>query len=105
MTWKIIRKGVKILNKLSFVKVIKGELHPFLKDITFVGYIKKDIEFVAFGYLIEDEEKYFKGLLKIAKQDDHCDFKTIEDVKRYVNNNKKYLTLKEGDYEIVEGTF
>jgi hypothetical protein len=81
--------------RTALVKVIKGDLHPYLKDIIIWGGVHPD-RFVIYGCQSKDEDKFYQGIFDYDKDYPcHC-FENVEEVKQYW---EEY-----GDMSLVVGT-
>jgi hypothetical protein len=85
------------------VKIIKGNLYNYLKDVDLVGRIQDDGEFIMYGCENEDQEKFYKGLLDYDKFTEEMGWETVEDVKEFWEDEADMILCVEKDcYEVLE---
>ena len=95
------------MDKMEVVKVevTSGELYPYLKGITLVGRIAQEDKgnFIVYGCIKEDEEKFYNGILKYDKDCNYMGFETVEEVVNYWTKiGDLLLTVANYDYRTVD---
>lgn len=90
------------MGKYKFARVTGGECFEHLKDIDLYGRTDGK-KFYVFGCKDEDQERFYKGILEFDNRNQIHGFKSIEEVKEYwEESGDMFLTIEEGQYEIVE---
>lgn len=96
--------------KYALVKVISGELHPYLKDITLCGRIETGEgwgtlgNFYIFGCKDEEQKQFYKGILEYDKATKTIELQTVEETEEFWLNgcDGMFLRINKGDYEVIE---
>lgn len=94
----------------ALVKVISGELYPYLKDITLYGRIEDGQggetigKFYIHGCKDEEQKQFYKGILQWLNESiNKFGFETVDEVEQFWIDScdGMFLTIEEGDYEAI----
>ena len=92
-----------MMKHIAWVKVVSGGLQQYLKDIPLFGRIDHEKNFLIYGCNVKDESAFYEGLLEYDKVSNVIGFNDIAEVEEYwMNDADMFLTLNNGDYEIME---
>jgi len=84
--------------KTSCIKIIDGELFPYLKDVELYGRIATNGEFFIWGWAQEHEDNFFKGMLEYDKKVQIHGYETCEDVRNDFAIGDVLICVNSGDY-------
>ena len=97
------------MSQKKIVKIIDGELYPYLKDIKLIGRVREEYnnDFIIYGCIRGCEEEFYKGILALDKANGgEMGFNDTEDVEVFWmdEGEEMFITINNGEYEIISWT-